>query len=168
MFRDAIGKEIQIPTVQVDFATPKKFNLLYTNEKGKEINPVMVHRAILGSYERFLSLIIEHFAGAFPVWLSPVQIKILSVSSSHAKFCIKLSKQFVKQNIRVEVDDNNETIGNKIRKAVNEKIPYILVIGDKEMASPALSIRDRGSRETRTISKKDFIKEVKNKIKNKL
>ncbi|MFA7377789.1 MAG: threonine--tRNA ligase [Patescibacteria group bacterium] len=167
MFRDSLGKEIQIPTVQVDFATPKRFNLTYTDKDGTEKNPVMVHRAILGSYERFLALIIEHFAGAFPLWLSPVQVKIISVSETHIDYCQKLANEFKENNIRVEIDTNNETVGNKIRKAVNEKSPYMLVIGDKEINSEMLSVRDRGQQESREISKQDFINELKEKIENK-
>lgn len=167
MFRDSLGKEIQIPTVQVDFATPKRFNLTYTDKDGTEKNPVMVHRAILGSYERFLALIIEHFAGAFPLWLSPVQVKIISVSETHIDYCQKLANEFKENNIRIEIDTNNETVGNKIRKAVNEKSPYMLVIGDKEINSEMLSVRDRGQQESREISKQDFINELKEKIENK-
>ncbi|MCK5416496.1 threonine--tRNA ligase [Candidatus Parcubacteria bacterium] len=167
MFRDSIGKEIQIPTVQLDFATPKRFNLIYTDQNNKEVNPVMVHRAILGSYERFMMLLIEHFAGAFPVWLSPVQVQIISVGESHREHCNDLALEFKNQDIRVEVDNNDETVGNKIRKATGQKVPYVLVIGDKEMNSKNLEVRNRGSKETRSIKKLDFIKEIKEKIKNK-
>ncbi|MDO8261117.1 MAG: threonine--tRNA ligase, partial [Candidatus Magasanikbacteria bacterium] len=166
MFKDALGKEIQIPTVQVDFATPKRFELFYTNQEGKQEHPVMVHRAILGSYERFLVLLIEHFAGAFPVWLSPVQIKLVAVSEKHVEFCEKLAKEFRDEDIRVEVDSSDETVGNKIRKAVGDKVPYMLVIGDKEAGSDKLNIRDRGSDQVREIEKQEFISEIKNKIKN--
>ncbi|HOZ55861.1 MAG: Threonine--tRNA ligase [Parcubacteria group bacterium ADurb.Bin316] len=164
MFRDAIGKEIQIPTVQVDFATPKKFNLHYTDKDGVEKSPVMVHRAILGSYERFLALLIEHFAGAFPVWLSPVQVKLIAVSEKHNDFVQKLADEFKKENIRVELDISDETVGNKIRKAVAEKVPYMLVIGDKEASSDKLVVRDRGSKDTREINKEEFFIEIKDKI----
>ncbi|MDI3496491.1 MAG: threonyl-tRNA synthetase [Patescibacteria group bacterium] len=167
MFRDSLGKEIQIPTVQVDFATPKRFNLTYTDKDGTEKNPVMVHRAILGSYERFLALIIEHFAGAFPLWLSPVQVKIISVSEAHKDYCQKLAGELKAEKIRVEIDDSNETVGNKIRKAIAEKSPHMLVIGDKEMNSEMLSVRDRGQQESREISKQDFIAELKKKIEDK-
>ncbi len=161
MFKDALGKEVQIPTVQLDFATPKKFNLVFTNEKGQEENPVMVHRAILGSYERFLALLIEHFAGAFPVWLAPVQVKIISVGKNHRNYCHKLAREFKQNQIRPEVDDSDETVGNKIRKATSEKDPYVLVIGDKEIESGKLSVRDRGKTETREIGKKEFMQEIK-------
>ncbi len=168
MFKDSLGKEIQIPTVQVDFATPKRFNLSYTDKDGQEKPPVMVHRAILGSYERFLALLIEHFAGAFPLWLSPVQIKLISVSETHGPACLQIAKKFKDEGIRVEVDNSNETVANKIRKATQEKVPHLLVIGDKEAGGDILSVRDRGSRDTREISLLDFIKEVKDKIKNKI
>lgn len=168
MFKDALGKEIQIPTVQVDFATPKRFELFYTNQEGKQEHPVMVHRAILGSYERFLVLLIEHFAGAFPVWLSPVQVKLVAVSEKHVEFCEKLAKEFRDEDIRVEVDSSDETVGNKIRKAVGDKVPYMLVIGDKEAGSDKLNIRDRGSDKVREIDKQEFISEIKNKIKNRV
>lgn len=167
MFRDSLGKEIQIPTVQVDFATPKKFGLVYNDKDGSEKNPIMVHRAILGSYERFLALIIEHFAGAFPLWLSPVHVKLISVSEAHAPVCEKLASELREADIRVEIDSSNETVGNKIRKAVAEKVPHMLVIGDKEAQSEDLSVRDRGQNESRIISKADFINEVKENIKNK-
>lgn len=164
MFRDALGKEIQIPTVQLDFSTAKKFGLVFTNESGQEEHPVMVHRAILGSYERFFVLLIEHFAGAFPVWLSPVHAKILSVGEAHREFCRQLSEEFRQEGIRSEVDESDETVGNKIRKATQEKPPYVLVVGDKEAGSDMLSVRDRDTGKTRSISKQDFIQEVKEQM----
>jgi len=167
MFKDATGREIQIPTVQIDFATPKRFDLVYTNEQGKDEHPVMVHRAILGSYERFLALLIEHYAGAFPIWLSPVQVKLVAVSEKHIAYCEKMADEFKRADIRVEVDSSNETVGNKIRKAVNEKVPYMLVIGDKEEGSSKLQVRDRGSKDTREIGQEEFIKEILEKIEKK-
>jgi len=110
--------------------------------------------------------LIEHFAGAFPVWLSPVQVKFVAVSEKHIGFCDKLAVEFRGEDIRVEVDASNETVGNKIRKAVGEKVPYMLVIGDKEAGSENLMVRDRGSDQTREIGKKEFVEEIKNKIKN--
>lgn len=162
MFKDSLGKEIQIPTVQIDFATAGRFGLKYTNEKGEDETPVMVHRAILGSYERFMVMLIEHFGGAFPVWLSPVQVKLISVGEKHIEFTKKLSQEFKDENIRTDIDISDETVGNKIRKAAGEKAPYVLVVGDKEMEGNKLSIRDRGAKDTREVSKKDFIKEIKN------
>ena len=126
----------------------------------------MLHRALFGSFERFIGLLIEHYAGAFPVWLAPVQIKIVSVAEAHIPASQKLAAEFKEAGLRVEVDEANETVGNKIRKAANEKVPYMLVIGDKEAASPMLSVRDRGALTTREITKEKFIAEVLDSIKN--
>ena len=163
--KDAIGRQWQLATIQLDFQLPRRFELYFVDSDGSHKTPVVVHRALLGSMERFLGIIIEHYMGFFPVWLSPVQIKIISVGEGHIEFCNKLASEFKDGGIRVEVDDNNETVGNKIRKATAEKVPYMLVIGDKEMASNKLMVRDRGSRDTREISKEDFIQEVQEKIK---
>jgi threonyl-tRNA synthetase len=127
----------------------------------------MIHRALLGSLERFLGVLIEHYGGAFPVWLSPVQIKIISVSEKHIDYCNKLKEEFKEADLRPEVDDKNETVDNKIRKALEEKVPYILVVGDKEMNGDILTVRDRGETKTREIKKEEFLEEVKKKIENK-
>lgn len=141
MFKDAMGREIQIPTVQLDFATPKRFDLSYINKEGKPVPPVMVHRAILGSYERFLALLIEHFAGAFPVWLAPVQVKLLPISDRHHEYARSVAGQLHSADVRVEVDDRSESVGKKIREAELQKIPYMLVIGDKEAGNKNVSVR---------------------------
>jgi len=153
MFKDAMGKEIQIPTVQLDFATPKRFNLTYVDNTGKEVNPVMVHRAVLGSYERFLVLLIEHFAGNFPLWLSPVQVKIIPVRENHNEFARKIAEELKSLNVRVELDDSDEGMGKKIRAGKVNKIPYMLVLGDKEMESGelALEVRDGATQEKITL-----------------
>ena len=164
--KDALGREWQCSTLQFDFNLPERFALTFTNGQGEKEQPYMLHRALFGSFERFIGLLIEHYAGAFPVWLSPVQVKLVSVSENHLSYCDSLAEEFKAAGIRVEIDDANETIGNKIRKAVNEKVPYMLVIGDKEAGAPVLSVRDRGSRDTRDISKEDFFKEIKEKIEN--
>lgn len=164
--KDSLGREWQLSTIQLDFIMPVRFGLKYTDKNGKEKSPVMIHRAIIGSPERFMGILIEHYAGAFPVWLSPIQVKVISVAEAHIPACQKLAAEFKDAGIRVEIDDANETVGNKIRKAVNEKVPYMLVIGDKEANSPTLAVRDRGAQETRDISKDEFIAEVLEKIKN--
>ena len=165
MFRDSMGKEIQIPTVQLDFATPKRFNLVYVNEKGKDEFVVMVHRAILGSYERFLALLIEHFAGAFPVWLSPVQVKILPVSSEkHIDYAQKINSLLLENDIRSEIDDSNESIGKKIREAEKQKIPYMLVVGEKEIENNSVAVRLRGSRDIEDMEIGKFVEKIKKEI----
>ncbi len=163
--KDAIGRQWQLATIQLDFQMPLRFELHYTDTNGEYQTPIVIHRALLGSMERFMGVIIEHYAGAFPVWLSPAQIKIVSVAETHIPACQKLADELRASDIRVEVDEANETVGNKIRKAVNEKVPYMLVIGDKEMNSQSLNVRDRGAQETREIAKDKFIAEVIEKIK---
>ena len=166
MFKDAIGKEIQIPTVQIDFATPKKFDLVFTDKDGKEKSPVMVHRAILGSYERFMALIIEHFAGAFPVWLSPVQATILPIGESHFEYTKKIKEELKKNNIRVEVIEEG-TLGKKIREAELQKIPYLLIVGDKEISTNTVSVRARGKGDEGQMPLEKFIEKITNEIKSK-
>ncbi|MBN2854558.1 threonine--tRNA ligase [Patescibacteria group bacterium] len=162
--KDALGREWQCSTLQFDFNLPERFDMTFTNNLGEKERPFMLHRALFGSFERFIGLLIEHFSGAFPLWLAPVQIKLLSVSENHLEACQKISAQFKAEGFRVEIDEANETLGNKIRKATGEKIPYVLVVGDKEAGGEILSVRDRGAKEGREISMADFIKEVKEKI----
>lgn len=167
MFKDSLGKEIQIPTVQLDFATPKRFNLTYIDEKGKEVNPVMVHRAILGSYERFLALLIEHFAGAFPVWLAPVQTRIIPISEKFNKYAKKICEQLKKENIRTEIDESDETLGKKIREGETQKIPYLLIVGEKEEKSKTIAPRQRQKGNLGAMEVKKFIKKIKEEIEGK-
>lgn len=161
---DAIGRPWQCGTIQLDFQMPEKFNLTYEAPNNQKLQPVMIHRAILGSVERFLGVLVEHFAGAFPLWLSPVQVKIISVGESHIDHCKELANEFKKFSIRVEIDDTSETVGNKIRKSSHEKIPYVLVIGDKEINSPKLSVRVRGEKDLVEIEKDKFVKQILEKI----
>lgn len=165
---DALGRSWQVATIQLDFQLPKRFNCEYIDKNGAAKMPVIIHAAVFGSFERMIGILVEHFAGAFPVWLSPVQVKIVSVAEAHIPTCQKLAAEFKTAGIRAEIDDANETVGNKIRKAVNEKVPYMLVIGDKEANSLTLAVRDRGAQNTREITKTDFIAEVLEKIKNHL
>ncbi len=167
MAKDSIGREWQLSTIQLDFNMPKRFKLEYTAEDGTKQTPVMIHRAFMGSTERFMGVIIEHFAGAFPVWLSPVQIQIISVGSDHREFCNNLAQEFKNENIRAFVDNTDETVGKKIRNSAGQKIPYVLVIGDREMNSDNLSVRVRGQEELLEISKQDFIKKIKTQIRDK-
>ena len=169
MFKDALGREIQIPTVQLDFATPKRFELVYTDKDGSKVNPVMVHRAVLGSYERFMMLLIENYAGAFPLWLSPVQVNIVPVSNEHQlDYCNKLKDILAEENIRVEVDSSNEKFNYKIRQSNIMKNPYTLIIGDKERDNNLVSYRCLGSEETTTLSIEEFVAKLKQEIKEKV
>lgn len=165
MFKDALGREIQIPTIQVDFASPKRFRLEYTDEKGKIVTPVMVHRAILGSYERLLVLLIEHFGGKFPVWLSPIQIKIIPVSKETNGYAQSILKKLENENIRVEEDLENNSMGAKIRKAQEMKTPYMLIVGKKEQENKSVSVRLRDGQNLGEMKISDFKKRIKKEIK---
>lgn len=163
--KDAIGRQWQLATIQLDFQLPERFDLSYAAADGSHQRPVVIHRAILGSIERFLGVIIEHYAGIFPVWLAPVQAKIVTVAESHIAPARALGDRLRAAGIRVEIDEANETVGNKIRKAAGEKVPYMLVMGDKEAAGSLLSVRDRGQQDTRTIEADALIEEISLKIK---
>jgi threonyl-tRNA synthetase len=164
--KDAIGRQWQLATIQLDYQLPLRFDLNYIDSDGKEKRPVVLHRALLGSIERFLGIIIEHFAGAMPLWLAPVQVKLLPVSERHLEYCSKLAKEIQSAGIRVTVDDSGDTIGNKIRNCAAEKIPYQLVIGDQEVESNNLSVRSYGNRENKIITQKVFLENCQEKIKN--
>jgi len=158
--KDSLGRPWQCSTIQVDFNLPSRFNLFFIDEKGKKEKPIMIHRALLGSLERFIGVLLENYAGALPFWLSPVQINISSVSKKHKRFALKLAKEFEDLNIRVEVNNSNETIPYKVRKAEKQKIPYILVIGDKEMKGKYLNVRERGKKNYQKTTKKQFIEKL--------
>jgi len=166
MAKDSLGREYQVATIQLDFNMPERFDLFCINEQGNQERIVMLHCAIMGSIERFASILIEHLAGNFPLWIAPVQVKILTVADKHVDFAGGLAADFKAQGLRFEIDDTNETVGNKIRKATQEKIPYILVIGDKEMSSDKLAVRVRGQKDLLNIDKPDFITKIKTNIKN--
>lgn len=141
--KDSIGRTWQCGTIQLDMLMPERFDMTYIGEDGQKHRPVMVHRACFGSIERFLGIITENYAGAFPVWLAPVQIKFLPISDKHLAYVKDLAKKFKKLGIRAEVDESSEKIGYKIRKAQMEKVPYMAVVGDKEMENGTLGLRDR-------------------------
>ena len=166
MFEDALGREIQIPTVQLDFSTPKRFNLSYINENGEKVPPVMVHRAVLGSYERFLVLLLEQTKGVLPLWLSPVQVNIISVNMNyHDDYCKKLKEKLLEEDIRVEYDNSEESMNKKIRQSNIMKNPYTIIIGDKERDNNLISYRKYGSEETISMNIEEFINKIKVEIK---
>lgn len=168
MFKDALGREIQIPTVQLDFSTPKRFELYYIDEKGEKQTPVMVHRAILGSYERFLVLLLEQFKGVLPVWLSPVQVNIVPVNVKyHDEYCRKIMKILQEEEIRVEYDNSDESMSKKIKLSNNMKNPYTLVIGNNEMENDMVSYRKLGSEEVISVEIDKFVEMIKKEIKEK-
>jgi len=158
--KDSIGRTWQCGTIQLDMLMPERFDMTYIGEDGQKHRPVMVHRTVFGSVERFLGILIENYNGAFPVWLAPVQVKLLPISDKHLAYAKELRKKFKKMGIRVEVDESNEKIGYKIRKAQIEKVPYMAVIGDKEMENNTLSIRDRAKGDIGAQPVDDFIAHV--------
>lgn len=166
MFKDALGREIQIPTVQLDFATPKRFNLSYVDENGDKQVPVMVHRAVLGSYERFLVLLLEQFKGVLPIWLAPVQVNIIPVNDKYqGDYCRKLKELLIEEDIRVEYDDSKEQFNKKIRQSNIMKNPISVIIGDNERDNSLVSFRLLGSEENHSMKIDEFIKYVKEEIK---
>lgn len=144
IFKDAIGRPWQLATIQCDFNLPERFNLSFTNSKGEKERPVVIHRAISGSLERFMGIAIEHFGGAFPLWLAPVQAWVMPIGKSHKKYAKEVFKLLSEAGIRVELKDADETIGKKIREGEKQKIPYMLIIGDKEVKSQSVAVRTKG------------------------
>lgn len=140
---DSLGRSWQCGTVQLDFQMPEKFGCTYVGEDGKQHCPVMIHRAIYGSVERFMAILIEHYAGEFPLWLAPVQAKIIPISDSHIDYAFDVKAQLESAGIRVEMDSRSEKMGLKIREAEKQKIPYMFIIGDQEVENQSLAIRKR-------------------------
>ena len=143
MFKDAIGREWQLATIQCDFNLPERFDLAFTNDKGEKERPVVIHRAISGSLERFMGVMIEHFAGNFPLWLSPEQIRIVPVADAHVEYARKVHEELEAIGIRATLDDSNESMGKKIRNAKKERLPYFAVIGDKEVEAKGVTLEHR-------------------------
>ena len=158
--KDSLNRYWQVSTVQVDFNLPEKFDISYVEEDGQRRQPIMLHRALMGSLERFFGCLIEHYAGAFPLWLAPVQVILLPITDKHAKYAEKIAQQIEESGIRVEKDLRNEKIGFKIREAQIQKIPYMIILGDKEVESSTLGVRRRRSKETRNLNLKMFLDEV--------
>lgn len=164
---DCIGREWQCGTIQLDMQLPKRFNLTYVDSDGSLKEPIMIHRVIYGSMERMIAVLIENFAGAFPTWLAPVQVKILNIADSHLEYANKIKELLDDNNIRVELDDRNEKIGKKIREAQLEKVPYMLVIGDKEVEEGKVSVRHRKEGDKGSMTIDEFLNMIKAEIKSK-
>jgi len=159
--KDAIGRKWQCATIQCDFALPERFDLTYVDSDSKRKRPVMLHRVILGAMERFIGILIEHYGGRFPVWLSPTQVIIMSITDEQALYVKSLQSAMIDEGLRVEVDTRNEKLSLKIREGVMKKVPYLLIAGKKEMASETVSVRVRDGGELKDVTIKDFIARVK-------
>jgi len=160
----AVGREFTLATNQVDFAVPERFNLTYIDKDGKEKNPICIHRAPLGTHERTIGFLIEHYAGAFPVWLSPTQVSVIPISDKHISYAKEIAKELKDNDVRVELKDENETLGKKIREAEMQKIPYLLIVGDKEIQAKSVSVRERGKGDAGAMSLIKFVEKVKKEI----
>ena len=164
---DSLGRTWQCGTIQLDMMLPERFDLTYVGEDGEKHRPIMLHRVVYGSIERFIGILTENYAGAFPTWLSPVQVKILPITDKHSEYAHKLAKEMFDKNIRVEVDDRNEKTGYKIREAQVKKIPYALVVGDKEIEDNSVNVRKYGEKETKTVPVDEFINDILKEIETK-
>jgi len=164
---DALGREWQMTTIQFDFNLPERFDMVYTGKDGQEHRPYMIHRALLGAWCRFFGLLIEHYGGAFPLWIAPVQVMVIPVADRHLGYARELETKLRKKGIRVKVDDRSERMNLKIRQAQLDKIPYMLVVGDNEMSASTVSVRLRGGEQLSSQSLDSFIKTVAKTIKNK-
>lgn len=164
--KDCLGREWQMGTVQVDFQLPLRFNLSYIDSNGEKKTPIMIHRALFGSFERFIGIITEHFAGAFPTWLAPVQVRLLPIADSHKEYAKKVEEELDAAGIRTEIDDREEKIAYKIREAQLQKIPYMLILGDKEVEANQVGVRSRKDGDMGAMDMKKFIEKIKEEIKN--
>jgi threonyl-tRNA synthetase len=149
--RDAIGRTWQMSTIQVDFQLPQRFEMAYIGPDGERHRPIMIHRALFGSVERFFAVLVEHYAGAFPAWLSPVQALVLPVSEAHDAYAHEAAAELRGRGFRVEVGAADETLGNRIRRAKGEKVPYVLVVGDDDVAHRTVGVNPRGNEVERDV-----------------
>ncbi|MGB0909531.1 MAG: His/Gly/Thr/Pro-type tRNA ligase C-terminal domain-containing protein, partial [Nitrospirales bacterium] len=162
--KDALGRSWQCSTIQVDFNNPDRFGLTYIGEDGKSHQPIMIHRALMGSIERFFGILLEHYGGAFPTWLAPVQAKILPISDKQQEYGASIVDKLLKAGCRAESDLRNEKIGLKIREAEKSKIPYMLVVGDRESQSATVSVRKRNGKSLGTMSVEEVLTIIQSDI----
>lgn len=166
--KDCIGRTWQCGTIQLDFQLPERFDLNYVGADGEKHRPVMVHRVVFGSIERFIGILIEHYAGAFPTWLAPVQVKLMNITDSQVEYVNRLEKQLKDAGIRTEIDVRNEKIGYKIREAQLQKVPYMIIIGDKEMKEGTISVRGRKNGDLGSMNLDDFVFKIKAEVERKI
>lgn len=165
--KDAQYRDWQLATVQLDFHQPEAFKLVYIDERGEKKRPVMIHRAIFGSFERFIAILTEHFQGSFPVWLSPVQVVIIPISEKNNAYAKKVSDTLIHESIRVEVDERSETMQSKIRDAQTQKVPYMLIVGDREKKDNMVAVRTRGGKDLGAMKAILFLDKIKKEIESK-
>jgi threonyl-tRNA synthetase len=166
--RDALGREWQLSTIQFDFTLPERFGLVFVGEDGQEHQPYMIHRALLGSMERFMGVLIEHFAGAFPVWLSPVQAILIPIADRHVDYARQVADRLKVGGLRVEVDERGERMNAKIRDAQNQKIPYMLVVGDREVEQNVVAVRLRSEENLGAMSIDALLDRVNDELRTRI
>ncbi len=164
MFTDALGRERQLATIQIDFVMPERFELEYTDSDGSKQRPVMIHRAVAGSLERFMAIMIEHYAGAFPLWLSPEQVRVIPVSDTHLPYAESVYAALKDADIRVSLEDGKDSMGKKIRAAKQAKLPYFIVIGDKEVADDTVTIEGRGENNSEVLTVETLVEKLQTEI----
>ena len=164
--KTALNHDVTIPTCQLDFALPERFELEYVGEDGEKHRPVVIHRAILGSSDRFISFLLEETKGFLPTWLAPVQVKVLPITDKQLDYAKEVVRKLQGENVRVELDDRSEKIGYKIREAQLQKIPYMLILGDKEIEANAVGVRSRKDGDIGAMPTEDFINKLKEEINN--
>jgi threonyl-tRNA synthetase len=165
--KDSLNRPWQCSTIQVDFNNPERFEMTYRGSDGKDHRPIMIHRALMGSLERFFGILIEHYAGAFPLWLSPVQVEVLTIAERHSDYAVTISEGLKSEGIRISLNLENEKIGYKIRNATMRKVPYLVIIGDKEVSEQKLTLRKRSGENIGPLKIEEFIDFIKDRIKNK-
>lgn len=165
--KDALGRSWQCATIQCDFALPERFGLAYINDAGETRRPIMIHRAILGSVERFIGTLIEHYAGAFPLWLAPTQVGIIPIKSEHVPYAEKVKGDLRAQGLRVIMDDRNESLNKRVREGTVRKIPYLLILGEKEAQGAQVSVRQRGAGDLGAMSFQAFVSRIQREIEDK-
>ncbi len=165
MSKDSLGRDWQVATIQLDVNMPESFDLTCVNEKNEKERIVMIHAAIMGSFERFMSIMLEHLGGAFPTWLSPVQVQVLPISEKHSVYAKSIFEKLRNEGVRVEIDDSNETLGKKVRDAKMQKIPYLLVVGDKEVESNEVTVESR-TEKIGAMSLEKFLERIQKEIKD--
>ncbi len=166
--KDSLNRPWQCSTIQVDFNNPERFDMTYRGSDGKEHRPIMIHRALMGSLERFFGILIEHYAGAFPLWLAPVQVEVLTIAERHADYAIALSEKLRSEGIRTELNIDNEKIGYKIRSATVRKVPFLIIIGDKEVSEKKVTVRKRSGENIGPFTTDEFIGMIKDKEKDRV
>jgi threonyl-tRNA synthetase len=166
-FKNVFGKEDTLITIQVDFALPGRFGMEYVDSDGSQKTPMVIHRSSIGCYERTLAMLIEHYGGAFPVWLSPVQAVIIPISDEHREYACKAAEELRGRGIRAEIDDKSGRMQHKIRDAEMQKVPYMLVVGGKEAQAESVSVRERGKGDLGAMKLADFIKKIAGEVEEK-